>query len=289
MKFEVSLQQTLGLNSQKSEFNTRTIIGILIIIVMIAAILINEYTYGILFLGLTIAASFEYMHITGLNQIASTKKWVLTLVNVGVFLLGYGIAIEVFPLSFRMFGIIPMFLLFSVGLMGKTAPNYKLSSILIAGHVYIGIPLMLLSYIYIHKSDFWPSYVLAILAFVWSNDIGAYLVGRNLGKTKLIPRVSPKKTWEGLIGGFLITLVIGYVYSIFSKNLSVVQWVAMAAVVSLGSSFGDLIASSLKRSFGVKDSGRFFPGHGGMIDRFDGFFIAIVFAFTYLSLLGVIR
>ncbi len=256
---------------------------------MITAILVSKYTYGILFLLLTVAASREYIRITGLDQIASAKKWILILVNVGVFLLGYGIAIDILPVKFRIFGLLPMFFLFSSGVIGKNTPNYKLSSILIAGHVYIGIPLMLLSYIYLHKSDFWPSYVLAILAFVWSNDIGAYLVGREIGKTKLAPRVSPKKTWEGLIGGFVITLGIGFIYSIFSENLTAIQWIAMAAVVSIGSSFGDLIASSLKRSFGVKDSGRFFPGHGGMIDRFDGFFIAIVFAFTYLSIIGIIR
>jgi len=256
---------------------------------MIGAILLSKYTYGILFLVLTVAASREYIRITGLDQISSTKKWILILVNVGAFLLGYGIAFEVLPLSFRIFGILPMFLLFSSGLIGRKAPNFQLSAMLVAGHVYIGIPLMLLSYIYLHKNEIWPSYILAILAFVWSNDIGAYVIGSQIGKTKLIPRVSPKKTWEGLIGGFLITLLVGFFYSKFSENLSTLQWIAMAAFVSIGSSFGDLIASSLKRSFGVKDSGRFFPGHGGMIDRFDGFFIAIVFAFTYLSLIGIIR
>ena len=289
MKFGVYLHQIHLLNNRNSEFTTRTFIGILIIVVMIAGILFSKYTYGILFLLLTIAASREYIRITGLDRIASTKKWILVLVNVGAFLLGYGIAIEILPLNFRIFGILPMFLLFSSGLFGRSAPDYKLSSTLIAGHVYIGIPLMLLSYVYLHKNDIWPSYVLAILAFVWSNDIGAYLVGSRFGKTKLIPRVSPKKSWEGLIGGLVITLGIGFVYSLFSDNLTPFQWIAMAGFVSIGSSFGDLIASSLKRTFGVKDSGRFFPGHGGIIDRFDGFFIAIVFAFTYLSLLGVIR
>lgn len=283
------LHENKNLAKQLNNVTLRVITGILLIIIMVAATLVNKYTYGVLFGILTIVATREYIRITGMDQISLSKKWILILVNLAAFLLGYGIAVDFFPENFRIFGILPMFLLFSTGLFGTSAPNYRLSAMMIAGHVYIGIPLMLLSYIYLHKNDYWPSYVIAILVFVWVNDIGAYGIGKQFGRTKLLPAVSPNKTWEGFIGGLLASIVAGYVYSLFSENLTPFEWMTFGAVASFGASFGDLIASSLKRTFGVKDSGRFFPGHGGMIDRFDGFFIAIVFAFTYLTMLGVIR
>jgi len=289
LKLRLSLFKILELAKQLNNLTLRAITGIFIIIVVIAATVVSKYSYGILFLLLTVVASREYIKITGLDQISQMKKWILVLANVTVFLLGYFIAIDWLPDNLRIFGILPVFFLYSAGLFGRTTPNFRLSSLLISGHVYIGIPLMLLSYIYLHKQQFWPSYVIAILVFVWSNDIGGYLLGKFFGKTKMLPAVSPNKTWEGFFGGVILSLISGYVFSFFSDNIEPVEWILFGFVVSLGTSFGDLVASSLKRSFGFKDSGIFFPGHGGMIDRFDGFFIAIVVAFVYLNILGVIR
>jgi len=270
------------------EIVQRSLTALVVGIIIIAGTLFSKYTFGIIFLAISVISSREFITITKLDEISTTKKWILILVNAFVFLLGYGIAINLIPENLRIIGIIPMFLLFSAGLFGRTSPDYRLSATFLSGHIYIGIPLMLLNYIYIHESDFWPSYVLAILIFVWCNDVGAYLIGRAIGKTKLIPQVSPKKTWEGFLGGVFLSLLGAFIFSNFSNNLTVTQWLVLGFFSSLGSTFGDLIASSLKRTFKVKDSGSILPGHGGFIDRFDGFFIAIVFAFAYLSLLGVI-
>ncbi len=273
---------------QNNEFLVRTLTGLSFALVMVVATLINKYTYGALFLIVTIISSREFINITGLAEISETKKWVLVFINVVVFLLGFLIAIDVLPNNLRIFGIIPVFLLFATGIWGQSAPNFNLSSIFISGHVYIGIPLMLLSYVYIHKQDIWPSYVIAILCFVWSCDSGAYIMGRAFGKHKFVPRVSPNKTWEGFFGGLLFAMIAGFLFSFLSNNLTRSEWIAMSLITGLGSSFGDLIGSSLKRTYKIKDSGKFLPGHGGFIDRFDGFFIAIVFAFVYLTLLDVI-
>ena len=270
------------------EMPQRAVTALLIGLVMIGGTLLNQYTFGIVFLTVCVLATFEFIKITRLGQVSATKQWILVLVNVSVFLLGYLIAINVFPKDIRILGIIPLFLLFSVGLFGNSSPDYRLSSIFISGHAYIGLPLMVLSYIYLHNANFWPSYVIAILCCVWGNDVGAYLIGRQFGKTKLLPKVSPKKTWEGLIGGLVIAMLVGYIFSYFSDNLSGKHWILFGLFAGIGSSFGDLISSSLKRTFGVKDSGNLLPGHGGIIDRFDGFFIAIVFCFAFLSLLGII-
>lgn len=271
------------------EIRQRTITAIIMGFIMIIGTLLNQYTFGLIFLTISVLSSFEYITITRLGLISSTKQWILVIVNAMVFLIGYLIAIDVLPSQYRILGVLPIFLLFCVGLIGKSAPDYRLSSILISGHVYIGIPLMVLNYIYLHNNDYWPSYIIAILCYVWGNDVGAYLVGKAIGKTKLIPKVSPKKTWEGLIGGLFIAMFVGFIYSFFSKNLQQHEWILFGLVAGAGSSFGDLISSSLKRTFGVKDSGNLLPGHGGFIDRFDGFFMAIIFSFAYLTLLNVIQ
>lgn len=270
-----------------NELTKRTITAFAIGLVMVGALL-NQWVFGFIFLSISVLASFEYIKITKLKAISVSKQWILVFVNAFVFLLGYGIAVEILPNNSRILGILPLFLLFSAGLFGKSSPDYTLSSLLISGHAYIGLPLMVLNYIYLHGNTIWPSFVISILLFVWANDVGAYVIGKWIGKTKLAPRISPNKTWEGLVGGLAFAMLIGFIYHYFSDNLSPAQWIIMAAVAGIGSSFGDLISSSLKRTFDVKDSGSLLPGHGGIIDRFDGFFIAIVFCFAYLSLLGIL-
>lgn len=270
------------------ELPQRVLTALIVGIIIIGGTLLSKYTFGIVFLAIAVISSIEYIKITQLANISATKQWILIIVNSLVFLLGFCIAIDILPKQYRILGILPSFFLFSAGMFGKSSPDYRLSSLLISGHAYIGLPLMVLPYIYLHNNEFWPSYVIAILCCVWGNDVGAYMIGKSIGKHKLLPKISPKKTWEGLIGGLIIAMLVGYVFSLASDNLSPFQWILFGLFAGIGAAFGDLIGSMLKRSFGVKDSGNMLPGHGGFIDRFDGLYISIVFTFAYLSLLGII-
>jgi phosphatidate cytidylyltransferase len=121
-----------------------------------------------------------------------------------------------------------------------------------------------------------PGLILTGLVIVWSADIGAYFVGRSLGRTPLAPRVSPKKTWEGVVGGVLAASIIGAIAARV-LDLPLVLLVATAAAMALISVVGDLSVSMLKRSAGMKDSGVLLPGHGGVLDRFDGVTAALPF------------
>lgn len=112
------------------------------------------------------------------------------------------------------------------------------------------------------------------MLLLWTNDTGAYLVGRVVGRTKLLPAVSPKKTVEGLMGGILLTMGIALLLAQWQPVLDEVQWMICAVIVSLSATLGDLFESALKRAKGVKDSGSLLPGHGGFLDRFDGFLLA---------------
>ena len=123
-----------------------------------------------------------------------------------------------------------------------------------------------------------------VLLIVWVTDTGGYFVGRGIGGPKLWPRVSPKKTWAGAVGGFAASLVVASGFAVFGSG-RMAPMLLLGAVLSIASQLGDLFESAVKRRFGVKDSGRIIPGHGGLLDRLDGFVAAIVLA----AILGILR
>jgi phosphatidate cytidylyltransferase len=123
-----------------------------------------------------------------------------------------------------------------------------------------------------------------VLLVVWVTDIGGYFAGRGLGGPKLWPRVSPKKTWAGAIGGFVLSLAIAAGFAGFGFG-KMGPLLLLGAVLSIASQLGDLFESAVKRRFGVKDSSQIIPGHGGLLDRLDGFVAAIALA----ALLGILR
>ena len=134
--------------------------------------------------------------------------------------------------------------------------------------------------------------LILVLLVVWATDIGGYFAGRSIGGPKLWPRVSPKKTWAGAIGGFIGSLVVAAVLVRFDPHkddpqlmLKLGPILSAAAVLSVAAQLGDLFESAVKRRFGVKDSSHIIPGHGGLMDRLDGFVAAIVLA----AILGFLR
>jgi phosphatidate cytidylyltransferase len=126
--------------------------------------------------------------------------------------------------------------------------------------------------------------LMLVLLVVWATDIGGYFAGRAWGGPKLWPRVSPKKTWAGAIGGFIASLGVAAGFAALGVGKTI-PLVLLAAALSSVSQLGDLFESAVKRAFGVKDSSHIIPGHGGLLDRLDGFVFAVVFA----ALIGVLR
>ena len=128
--------------------------------------------------------------------------------------------------------------------------------------------------------------VLFVVLVVWASDIGAYLLGRLIGGPKLAPRLSPGKTWSGAAGGFCSAVAVGLIAAEFEPAGSALPGAVVAASLGIASQLGDLLESALKRHFGVKDSGRLIPGHGGLLDRLDGMLMAAPVAAILILALG---
>lgn len=125
--------------------------------------------------------------------------------------------------------------------------------------------------------------LIGLFVLVWSSDVFAYLIGSMFGKHRLFERVSPKKSWEGSIGGLAFAILAAYILSLFYTELSIINWIIMAVIVVITGTLGDLSASLLKRIAGVKDTGTLLPGHGGVLDRFDAVLFAAPFVFVYIN------
>lgn len=136
-----------------------------------------------------------------------------------------------------------------------------------------------------YYDEFNPNILLGSFILVWVNDSFAYFVGSNFGKQKLFPKISPKKTVEGFLGGLLFACISSYFIAKYSGTLGSTEWLIMAIIVSVFGTIGDLIESKYKRQAGVKDSGVIMPGHGGLLDRLDSIIFAAPFIYLFLRIL----
>jgi len=270
---------------------TRAITGFFFVIVMIGSMLLGRTVFDLFFLLLPLLSLWEFYGLIKQN----TAKPNIVL---GLFLalLGYGF--------FAFVGYNVVSNLHLIGLTIILAP-LVVAAIFITelyhvsespfnniAYTFLGVLYVMLPYIFFHGlaytgGDFNFHLPLGFLVILWSNDTGAYLSGYFFGKTKFFERHSPKKTWEGFIGGVLIAGVAGFVLSLFYHDLTWQHWVSVAILIGLFGTLGDLVESMFKRSINVKDSGGILPGHGGLLDRFDGLLLSAPIVFAYLYLITI--
>ena len=144
--------------------------------------------------------------------------------------------------------------------------------------VFVSLPFILLISLTGVKNDFDPLLVLYILILTWTFDSFAYLFGSRYGRNKILPKISPKKSWEGFFGGYISTLIISFILMNYESKL-LEEYIIIAFILPVTATVGDLIASYYKRISNVKDYGKIIPGHGGIIDRLDAIFITIPVVF----------
>jgi phosphatidate cytidylyltransferase len=133
---------------------------------------------------------------------------------------------------------------------------------------------------------FSPGIIIGFFLILWANDTAAYIMGVSLGRNKLMERISPKKSWEGFIGGTIVSIAVAWLLSGWLGVVDSAGWIVIALLISITGTFGDLIESMLKRSIGVKDSGSAMPGHGGFLDRFDSTIVSFPLVYLFIVLFG---
>ena len=274
-----------------NNFLTRSLTGAIFVLVMIGGILWNIWSFIGLFSLIAILGLWEFYSLIEQKE-KSTQKIpgillgvILIATSCGKYFFNVNNVLHLPGIHFIILSF-PIFLI--VKLFGKNTPFIIFSPTLF-GILYSVLPFcyLLLEYssVSYYNSENNARIVLGFFILIWSNDTFAYLVGMSIGKTKLFERISPKKTWEGTIGGVLCTQGIAFLLSIYFTELAPIHWFAVALIVSVFGTLGDLVESMFKRSLGVKDSGSILPGHGGILDRFDGVLLSTPFVVSYLLMI----
>lgn len=263
---------------------TRAITGFFFVIVMLGSVLAGQYVFSIFFLLLSVLCLQEFYKLAGQGGIKPNVG--VGLVN-GILVFAAAAATFYFKdntLSHKLLLLIVLSLstIFIAELYRHT--NAPFTNI---GFTFLGIIFAIVPFCFYHALGFVNGaynfhFPLGFLLMLWANDTGAYLSGRFFGRTKLFERHSPKKTWEGFFGGVLIAALVGYILSIYYPELQWKQWISVAIIIGCVGTLGDLIESMFKRSLNIKDSGGILPGHGGLLDRFDGLLLAAPVVYTYL-------
>ncbi len=275
----------------------RTITGIIFIAVIIGAVCLSPITFFILLLTVNLLSLKEFYSIFNSNGIRPQKYYGTFLGSV-LFIFAAYISQQYLKFSFStdlsiifkapVIILMLSMLVFYNELFRNSEFPFQNIGITLSGLFYITIPLSLFCIIGLNKTtgdNYNPEIVLGILFILWTNDTFAYLTGSRFGKRKLFPRISPGKTWEGTLGGAVAALILALVLSKFYVTLQPVHWIVLSLIIAATGTLGDLTESMLKRSLQLKDSGKLFPGHGGLLDRFDGLFGSAPFVYCYLYLI----
>lgn len=261
----------------------RIITGVLGSAAIITGICLSQWAFFAMFLFLVIITLNEFYKLVAIDQIFAERLYGII---AGAFLFVISFAIVAGYIDQRYFLLIfpVMAIVFIIKLYKTEKKPFTNIAFTLLGLIYVAVPVSLLNFIAFRDASYRYELILGTLLILWSTDTGAYFAGTYLGKHKLFPRVSPKKTWEGFAGGALLALVFAGGLSYFCDIISVVDWIIMGIIIIVGGTFGDLVESLLKRSIEIKDSGNVLPGHGGFLDRFDGLLIASPFLVAYIEL-----
>lgn len=277
-------------------FVVRTITGILFVAVMVVGICFRGDAMILLFALITGLTLWEYTGLVNQHvKDTNVNRFISTAAGVYLFLAFAGYCTDLVPsAAFIPYLLTVVYLFISELYLQQKNPVQDWAYTML-GQMYIALPFATIN-VLAFQADPTSGQVaynwllpMSIFVFLWMNDTGAYCVGSLFGKHRLFPRISPKKSWEGSIGGAVLVLLVAALISHFTTELSTVNyqlstihWIGLALVVVVFGTWGDLVESLFKRTLGIKDSGNILPGHGGMLDRFDSSLMAIPAAVIYI-------
>ena len=280
-------------------FKTRTITAVFFVIIMLCGLLINHWTFFFLFSIIHVGAWFEYQKIISLidkdyTQASSFHKYCTVLLGWGFMMYMTNKAYSLGNITLSEIGwwlLLTMIIVIPLTeVMFSKQFHLKSLGYSLLGLIYIslscGLMMDLRNRGMIFKGDFLFADLgfeipLTIIFSLWINDTMAYIVGSLIGKTPL-SSVSPKKTWEGTLGGIILATLVSFLYCYFAE--ADMKLIAVTAITAITGTAGDLLESKLKRMANIKDSGSIMPGHGGFLDRFDSLIFAVPFVWLFVEL-----
>lgn len=273
----------------KNNFIQRAVTGVLFVIVLVGCILYSPLSFGILFTIISALSVHEFAQLVSKSGEVSINKTITVLGGAYLFLALMSFCTQQ-SVGARVFlpylGLLLYMMITELYLKKKNPTGNWAYSML--SQLYVALPFALLNVLAFQNSPetssvtYNPILPLSIFVFIWLSDTGAYCVGSLIGKHRLFERISPKKSWEGSIGGGIFSIASSLGFAHFFPFMPGWQWVGLAIVVVIFGTWGDLTESLMKRQLGIKDSGNILPGHGGMLDRFDSALMAIPAAVVYL-------
>ncbi len=271
------------LKIELNNFFIRTLTGIVFASVIIGSLLMHPYAFVTLMLIFSLLALMEYKRIFFKNiSVLLVIIYLLT----GTIIYSLIVSISLFGLNeIFLYGILAfiliLLLVFYVINNKGLQPLVKQLYNIVSAFLYISLPFALMSFLYDFNSENLYNLIIGVFILMWIFDSFAYITGTLIGKHKMAIKISPKKTWEGLIGGAIFCFTTAYILSLFLKvevlqtKFLLVYWLIIALIVVVMGTIGDLFESKLKRKAGIKDTAILLPGHGGILDRFDSLLFVI--------------
>lgn len=268
---------------------TRTLTGVLFVAVLIGCILYSPLSFGLLFMLITALCIWEFCTLVNRHGGVRVNPLICTVAGAYLFAAFFGYCSGITPVSVFLPYLLSLLYIWVNELYLKHPNPISNWAYSLMSQLYIALPFGLLnvlgqvtdptSALGVRYMSILP---LSVFLFLWSSDTGAYCVGSLIGKRRLFPSISPKKSWEGSIGGGLLAIGVSQVLAHYFTLFTPLQWAGMAITVTVFGTWGDLVESLIKRTLGIKDSGNILPGHGGMLDRFDSSLLAIPAVVLYV-------
>lgn len=270
--------------NKKSNLLQRVVAGSLGAFMIITSIWLSEWSYFVVFGLIAGFAQWEFYKLLDLKE-SSPLRYFGLFVGFFMYSIVFLIQKQLLPYQFILLIFISFFCVFLIKLYRIENQPFVGVAFTFLGVIYAALPFSLLHIVvWPFGGRYCPEIITGILVLLWASDSGAYFAGTAFGKTRLFERISPKKSWEGSLGGLLLSLFTAYLLSGFFPVLALSEWIILAIIIVVAGTYGDLVESLFKRSLRIKDSGNTIPGHGGFLDRFDGLLISAPFIVAYLVL-----